>query len=420
MILSGLIDDPNDIKNKSLIKKTSLDRIRQLSAHEIGHTLGFAHNYISSANNRSSVMDYPHPKIDIVNGDINIDNAYSKNIGEWDKVSVRYAYTDFQENENEDVKLNDITEEAVNKGLYFLSDSDSRPVGSANPFSHLWDNGEFPYKELNKLLKVRDLALKNIDLDNLVDGEPYDRIEDILVPIYMLHRYQIESAAKAIGGVDYLYFVKNKNNDKVKFVDSKLQKESLKSLLNVLNPKNLVLPNNLIQILSPRSFRNPRTRENFESNTGVTFDYINASSSIINHTFTFLMNPERINRIYQQNMFGENILMLDDYLTIISNSIFSNKTMSPYESSINKNTSSLFLDHLFLTFNSSNTNDLSKSVILSSIMNTKEKLSSNLNDYNSFLVNKINGFIDNPDKYIPVEKTKIPDGSPIGNFSCDY
>ena len=420
MILSGLIDNPNDIKNKSLIKKTSLDRIRQLSAHEIGHTLGFAHNYISSANNRSSVMDYPHPKIDIVNGDINIDNAYSKNIGDWDKVSVRYAYTDFQENENEDVKLNDIIEEAVNKGLYFLSDSDSRPVGSANPFSHLWDNGEFPYKELNKLLKVRDLALKNIDLDNLVDGEPYDRIEDILVPIYMLHRYQIESAAKAIGGVDYLYFVKNKNNDKVKFVDSKLQKESLKSLLNVLNPKNLVLPTNLIQILSPRSFRNPRTRENFESNTGVTFDYINASSSVINHTLTFLMNPERINRIYQQNMFGENILMLDDYLTIISNSIFSNNRMSPYESSINKNTSSLFLDHLFLTFNNINTNDLSKSVILSSIINTKEKLSSNLNEYNSFLVNKINGFIDNPDKYIPVEKTKIPDGSPIGNFSCDY
>ena len=420
MILSGLIDNPNDIENKAVIKKTSLDRIRQLSAHEIGHTLGFAHNYISSANNRSSVMDYPHPKIDIIDGDINIDNAYSKNIGDWDKVTVTYAYTDFQENENEDIKLNQIIEDAVNKGLYFLSDSDSRPVGSANPFSHLWDNGEFPYKELNKLLKVRDLALRNIDLENLVDGEPYDRIEDILVPIYMLHRYQIESTAKAIGGVDYLYFVKNLNNDKVKFVNSKLQKESLESLLNVLNPKNLVLPDNLIEILSPRSFRNPRTRENFESNTGVTFDYINASSSVINHTLTFLINPERINRIYQQNMFGENILKLEDYLTIISNSIFSNKKMSLYEASINNNTSSLFLDHLFLAFNNSKTNDLSKSLILSSILNTKETLSSNLNDYNAFLVNKINGFLNNPDKYKPIEKTKIPDGSPIGDFSCDY
>ena len=297
MILSGLVDNPNDIQNKSLIKKTSLDRIRQLSAHEIGHTLGFAHNYISSANNRSSVMDYPHPKIDLVDGKISIADAYSENIGDWDKVSVEYAYRDFPNTKNENNELDKIINEAQKNSLYFLSDSDSRPVGSANPFSHLWDNGELPYKELNKLLKVRDLALKNIDLDNLVDGEPYDRIEDILVPIYMLHRYQIEAAAKAIGGVDYLYFVKNNNNDKVKFVDSKLQRKSLESLLSVLKPKNLVLPNNLIDILSPRSFRNPRTRENFVSNTGVAFDYINTSSSLINHTLTFLLNPERINRI---------------------------------------------------------------------------------------------------------------------------
>jgi hypothetical protein len=420
MILSGLVDNPNDIQNKSLIKKTSLDRIRQLSAHEIGHTLGFAHNYISSANDRSSVMDYPHPKIDLVDGKISIADAYAENIGDWDKVSVEYAYSDFPKTKNENNELDKIINEAQKNGLYFLSDSDSRPVGSANPFSHLWDNGELPYKELNKLLKVRDLALKNIDLDNLIDGEPYDRIEDILVPIYMLHRYQIEAAAKAIGGVDYLYFVKNNNNDKVKFVDSKLQRKSLESLLSVLKPKNLVLPNNLFDILSPRSFRNPRTRENFVSNTGVTFDYINISSSLINHTLTFLLNPERINRINQQNIFGDDILTLENYLAEISKSIFDNKKLNTYEESVNKNTSSLYLDHLFMAFNSSRTNDLSKSIILASIMDTMNNLSTNPNNYNRFLINKIDGFLSNPDQYKPIEKTKIPDGSPIGNFSCDY
>ena len=420
MILSGLVDNPNDIQNKSLIKKTSLDRIRQLSAHEIGHTLGFAHNYISSANNRSSVMDYPHPKIDLVDGKISIADAYSENIGDWDKVSVEYAYRDFPNTKNENNELDKIINEAQKNSLYFLSDSDSRPVGSANPFSHLWDNGELPYKELNKLLKVRDLALKNIDLDNLVDGEPYDRIEDILVPIYMLHRYQIEAAAKAIGGVDYLYFVKNNNNDKVKFVDSKLQMKSLESLLSVLKPKNLVLPNNLIDILSPRSFRNPRTRENFVSNTGVAFDYINTSSSLINHTLTFLLNPERINRINQQNIFGDDILTLENYLAEISKSIFDNKKLNTYEKSVNNNTSSLYLDHLFMAFNNSRTNDLSKSIILASIMDTMNNLSTNPNNYNRFLINKIDGFLNNPDQYKPIEKTKIPDGSPIGNFSCDY
>ena len=420
MILSGLVDNPNDIQNKSLIKKTSLDRIRQLSAHEIGHTLGFAHNYISSANDRSSVMDYPHPKIDLVDGKISIADAYAENIGDWDKVSVEYAYSDFPKTKNENNELDKIINEAQKNGLYFLSDSDSRPVGSANPFSHLWDNGELPYKELNKLLKVRDLALKNIDLDNLIDGEPYDRIEDILVPIYMLHRYQIEAAAKAIGGVDYLYFVKNNNNDKVKFVDSKLQRKSLESLLSVLKPKNLVLPNNLFDILSPRSFRNPRTRENFVSNTGVTFDYINTSSSLINHTLTFLLNPERINRINQQNIFGDDILTLENYLAEISKSIFDNKKLNTYEESVNKNTSSLYLDHLFMAFNNSSTNDLSKSIILASIMDTMKNLSTNPNNYNRFLINKINGFLSNPDQYKPIVKTKIPDGSPIGNFSCDY
>ena len=420
MILSGLIDNPLNQQNKDLIKEKALDRIRQLSAHEIGHTLGFAHNFFSSVNNRSSVMDYPHPKIDLINGSINIDNAYSKNIGPWDIVSVKYAYSDFSKNKDEDLELNNIIENAEKEGLYFLSDSDSRPIGSASPYSHLWDNGSLPYQELEKLLKIRSIALKNLDLENIEYGEAYDRIEDILVPIYMLHRYQIEATAKAIGGLDYFYFVKNNNNYKVKPVDKDLQIKSLKSILKVLSTENLVLPDNLISILTPRSFRNPRTRENFVTKTGVTFDYINASSSIINHTMKFLLNSERLNRVNQQNMFGESILTLDNYLKTMSNTIFVNKEMNVYEVSINNNTLSLFLDHLFMAFNNSNTDDLSKSIILSNIKYLSSKLKSNPNVFNDFLVNKIEEFIINPDKYIPIIKTKIPDGSPIGNFSCDY
>ena len=420
MILSGLIDDPLSQENKNLIKEKALDRIKQLSAHEIGHTLGFAHNFFSSVNNRSSVMDYPHPKIDLINGSINIDNAYSKDIGPWDIVSVKYAYSDFSENQDENIELNNIIEDAEKEGLFFLSDSDSRPVGSASPYSHLWDNGSLPYQELEKLLEIRKIALKNLDLENLEYGEAYDRIEDILVPIYMLHRYQIEAAAKAIGGLNYLFYVKNNNNYKVKQVDKDLQIKSLNSLLKVLSTENLVLPDNLINLLTPRSFRNPRTRENFASKTGVTFDYINASSSIINHTMNFLLNSERLNRINQQNMFGKIILTLDDYLKTISRSIFNNRKMNEYELSLNNNTSSLFLDHLFMAFNNINTDDLSKSIILSNIKNLSMKLKSNPNIYNDFLVNKIDEFIINPDKYIPVSKSKIPDGSPIGDFSCDY
>tara|TARA_B100001057_G_scaffold187014_1_gene187867 strand:- start:47498 stop:49861 length:2364 start_codon:yes stop_codon:yes gene_type:complete len=419
MILSGLVDNPNTDDNNKLIKDISLDRIKQLSAHEIGHTLGFAHNYISSANNRSSVMDYPHPNIKLLDGGINIKEAYSKNIGDWDKVSVKYAYSDLSNSKNEEIELNNIIESAIDNGLFFLSDSDSRPAGSANPYSHLWDNGEYPYEELSKLLKIRSIALKNLDLENLNFGEPYDKIEDILVPIYMLHRYQIEATSKAIGGVDYLYYVKNNRDDKIEFVDYNFQKKSLESLINVLKPKNLTLPKNLLEILSPRSFRNPRSRENFTSNTGVTFDYINATSSIVNHTLTFLINSERINRINQQNMFGNN-LTLKEYFSSISQSIFRNNKLNTYENAINRNTSSLYLDHLFLAFNNTKVNDISKSIILAHIKNLKKELISQSSDFNTFLVEKIDNFFDNPDEYIPIIKTKIPDGSPIGDFSCDY
>jgi len=420
MILSGLLDNPKSDENKKLIIETSLDRIRQLSAHEIGHTLGLAHNFISSADNRASVMDYPHPKISIVDDKINIDNAYAKNIGEWDKVSVKYAYSDFSNSQDESKELNKILDEAESNGLYFITDSDSRPISSANPYSHLWDNGDLPYKELDNLLKIRNKALKNLDLENLEHGESYDRIEDIMVPIYMLHRYQIEATAKALGGIDYLYFVKNKNNNKVRFVNKDMQIKSLNSLLKVIHPSNLKIPSNLIDLLAPRSYSNPRTRENFVSNTGVGFDYINASSSIINHVFTFMFDPERMNRIHQQNMFGKNILTLEDYFNKIQDSFFNNEKMDEYEISINKNIKSLFLDHLFIAFNHKKTNDIVKSKIYSKISNIRSYLEKNTTDFNDFLVMKIIDFYNNPDQYIPIEKTKTPDGSPIGDFSCDY
>ncbi|MEK9756280.1 MAG: zinc-dependent metalloprotease [Bacteroidota bacterium] len=420
MILSGLIDNPHDKENKELIKKTSLDRIRQLSAHEIGHTIGFAHNYISSANDRSSVMDYPHPKIELINGKISIINAYSKNIGNWDKVSVQYAYSEFLENQNEDEELNNILENAIDEGLYFLSDSDSRPISSANPYSHLWDNGEKPYKELENLINIRKIALGNLDHDNLEYGQPFDRLEDILVPIYMLHRYQIEATAKAIGGIEYLYFVKNDQNDKVKYVDNDFQINSVKTLLKSIKPENLTIPDHLIELLSPRSFRNPRTRENFVTNTGVGFDYINVSSSIINHVFTFMLNSERLNRINQQHALGTNNFGVKEYLDMIGDSVFDLKKLDNYEMLIKKNTISLFVDHLFMTYVDSTTDEVSKSIILGFIKKIRTSLAQSNDTFDNYLISKIDSFISKPELYQPIEKTKVPDGSPIGNFSCDY
>ena len=419
MILLGLTKNPNDEFNNKKIIETSLDRIRQLSAHEIGHTLGFAHNYLSSTSNRSSVMDYPHPKLEMIDGKINIDNAYDKNIGDWDKVSVAYAYSDFSDDLDELTELNRIIENASKKGLGFISDSDSRPIGSAHPFSHLWDNGSVPYKELNNLLKIRELALSNIDLSHLNNNEPYSKIEDILVPIYLLHRYQIEATAKAIGGLKYEYFIKNNKKERIEFVENDFQIKSLESLINVINPKNLTLPSDLIDIIPPRSFRNNRSRENFKSNTGVAFDYISASSSVLNHTFNLLFNYQRINRIVQQNMLDNNLISLDKYFDMIINSIYNFQSSNTYQLELNKNSRSIVLDYMFNLYNHPSLYDNGRSILLNKIYEIKKDLNSK-DPFDNLLSKRIIDFLENPEEYIMIQNYSIPDGSPIGDFSCDY
>ena len=191
MIALGLTKSPyklNENKEDRALEM-ALARIRQLSAHEIGHTLGFAHNFTGSSNDRSTVMDYPHPTLKIVDGQIDYKDAYSTGIGEWDKVSVAYNYSQFSNDVDENDSLKKIIENSFIDGHRFISDFDSRPLSGAHPKSHLWDNGENSIIELENLLTVREIALSNFSIDHIKDGENYSTLEDRLVPMYFLHRY---------------------------------------------------------------------------------------------------------------------------------------------------------------------------------------------------------------------------------------
>jgi hypothetical protein len=198
MIALGLLESPfssNENKEKQAIDM-ALSRIRQLSAHEIGHTLGFAHNFTASSKSRSSVMDYPHPNIELQNDKISIKKAYEVGIGEWDKVSVAYSYSHFPKDINEKNALRNILKKSAEEGHRFISDNDARPIGGAHPLAHLWDNGSDVTNELSKLLRIREKALSNLSIDHLKVDAPYSDLEDIFVPIYLLHRYQSEAVVK--------------------------------------------------------------------------------------------------------------------------------------------------------------------------------------------------------------------------------
>lgn len=280
----------------------ALARIRQLSAHEVGHTLGIAHNFSASKNNRASVMDYPHPYVTIEDGQIDLSNAYDTGIGEWDKYVIEYGYQDYS-GKNSSLELQTLVDQARAKGFLYQSDPDARAKHAANDNGHLWDNGSDPVDELNRISKVRALALQNFGINSLPDGSPLSTLQERLVPIYYLHRYQLDAVVKLIGGVYYEYESKGDYQlaKGVTPVDAKRQQNALQAMIDTMSPEYLALPSDLIKLVTPKTYGDFNTRESFKGRTGITFDPVSAAESAVGYSLSLLLAPQRLNRMQLQH-----------------------------------------------------------------------------------------------------------------------
>jgi len=280
----------------------ALARLRQLAAHEVGHTLGLQHNFAASTFGRASVMEYPHPLVQSRgDGAPDLSNAYATGIGEWDETSIAYGYQDFPAGADEPKQLNAILQKAQARGMYFITDADARPWGGAHLFAHLWDNGTDPAAELHRILQVRARALQRFSENNIREGAPMATLEDTLVPIYLFHRYQTEAAAKEIAGLFYTYALRGDDQTVTRLVTVDEQNRALAALLETLDPQALTLPEKLLLILSPRPPGYERTRESFPGRTGLTFDPQGAVESSANLTVGLLLHPERAARLVEFN-----------------------------------------------------------------------------------------------------------------------
>jgi hypothetical protein len=282
------------------MQEMALARLRQLAAHEVGHTLGLMHNYSASTVNRSSVMDYPPPVVKLAaDGTIDLSDAYAKGIGEWDKVSIAFGYQDFPAGTDEHAALNKILLDGNGRGLRFLTDQDARPAGSSSSVAHLWDSGSNAVDELNRLMQVRAAALKNFGERNIREGAPLATIEDALVPIYMLHRYQVEAASKLVGGMDYTFAVRGDGEVPTKIVAPAEQRRALAAVLATLKPAALALPEPLLEMIPPRPPEYERGREHFKIHTSPAFDALAPAEEAAQHTLQFLFNTERAARLVE-------------------------------------------------------------------------------------------------------------------------
>ena len=408
----------NDDTNDKFALEMALARIRQLSAHEVGHTIGLAHNFAASTKGRSSVMDYPHPTLSIKDGKVDFTDAYDTKIGDWDKVSIAYSYGEYLG--DEDASLSKLLDEAFKKGARFISDQDARPLGSAHAYAHLWDNGSDVSEELENLLSIRRNSIANFSKDNIKSNQPYSVLEDVFVPLYFLHRYQTEGVIKMIGGLDYTYAIKDDGNTIVKRIPGKLERKALVSVIKTLSVEELAIPKKILDLFPPRAFNYGRTRESFKSKTGVAFDPFGAVETASAMTLGLLLHPERVTRLVQHKSLDSSQLGLVEVLDDLIANSFQKSYKNSYYQELQNIVNYQVLNHLFYL---SSNKDMYWQV--NAIVNDKiDKINTLLNNsktpgiqkiYHKDMIKMISNFKKNPTKFKKPITPKIPDGSPIGN-----
>lgn len=408
--------------NYNTMLELALARIRQLSAHEIGHTLGFTHNFTASTYGRASVMDYPHPQFSIKNGEIDFSNAYDTGIGEWDKVTVAYSYSDFPKGTNEREALNKILGKAQADGLRYISDSDARPMGGAHALAHLWDNGKSASEELEDMLQIREVAINNFSVDNIRKNEPNSVLEDVFVPLYFFHRYQTEAVSKVIGGLDYNYTVKGDGQTTVQMVDKNTQQKALKSIMKTLDAQVIAIPKEKLSLFPPRAIGYDRTRESFKGKTGVSFDALSAPETAADMTLALLLHPERASRLIQQKSLDADQLGLVEVLDEVIKNTINKSHKEPYINEVQQNINFRVLFHIMNLAAHKKVHPQVNAIAHKKLKEISlSKSGKTVDDTDALeMSRRIAEFYAHPDKFQVIPAPVIPDGSPIGMDCLEF
>lgn len=420
LIFTGLLSPfETGVPVPETMKLAALQRLRQLSAHEVGHTLGLQHNYASSVNDRASVMDYPHPNLFInAAGKIDFSQVYTNEIGAWDKRAIQFGYSQFAQNTQEATALKTMLDENTKNGLLFIADADARAAGGMHPSAHLWDNGKDASDALKQTLSVRKKALDNFSENAIEPNTPLSKLEDVLVPLYNAHQYQLEANCKLIGGMNYSYSVRGDQQQKPEILSKAIQEKALSAALDCLQPETLTLSDRIIQLIPPRPPMFYGVGELFQKRTGMNFDPIAAAEALTNFELGFLFHPERANRLVQFKAQAGS-LGWDDVLDAIIAKTWKVTMEKGLKQQVQLQTQQMVLSWLLSLSMNETANYQVKAICFSRLQTLKryaqaqEKTNPALSAHFAYAVERINK---PKDIVVPTAKTIAP-GAPIG---CDW
>ena len=327
-------------------REWALARMRQLAAHEVGHTLGIGHNYYDSDAGRISVMDYPHPLVTLKpDGSLDISKVYDVGIGAWDKVAIAYGYEDFPAGTDEKAALGSILDAAIKKDLVFMTNQDM----DAHPRVDQWSNGTDAGAELTRMMDVRRAALSRFGEAAIQKGSPMATIEEALVPLFLHHRYQVEAAASVLGGQHYTYAMRGDGRVPTRPASAAEQKRAFDALLGTLKPSELKIPESVLKLIPARPSGFGPHRELFPRFTGLTFDAISPAVVAADLTISYLVEPQRAARMVEQKALDSTLPGFDDTMNDLVKATFGAPTTSAYEAEIARSIERVVVDRLMDT-----------------------------------------------------------------------